>query len=118
MGSDTLTQLPLDGSVVKMKGLPFKASNEDVLKFYGGFSIKSSSIYMKRHPDGRPSGEVRCKRQRDAGRVPIPRRQGWQRPAASQQRASPPSSGRPAQRGPPPIRKRAPVHCTESSARD
>lgn len=54
--------LPLDGSVVKMKGLPFKASCEDVLKFYGGFSIKTSSIYLKRHPDGRPSGEVRILR--------------------------------------------------------
>jgi hypothetical protein len=51
--------LPLDGSVVKMKGLPFKASSEDVLKFYGGFGIKSNNIYLKRHPDGRPSGEVR-----------------------------------------------------------
>jgi hypothetical protein len=60
-------ELPLDGSVVKMKGLPFKAGSEDVLKFYVGFSIKASSIYMKRHPDGRPSGEVRwstCKSKR------------------------------------------------------
>jgi hypothetical protein len=30
-----------------------------VLKFYGGFGIKSNNIYLKRHPDGRPSGEVR-----------------------------------------------------------
>eukprot|EP00878_Enallax_costatus_P015584 GHUV01016324.1.p1 GENE.GHUV01016324.1~~GHUV01016324.1.p1 ORF type:complete len:208 (+),score=38.75 GHUV01016324.1:247-870(+) len=50
--------LPLDGSVVKMKGLPFKASLEDVLKFYTGFSITAQSIYLKRHPDGRPSGEA------------------------------------------------------------
>ncbi|WIA30386.1 hypothetical protein OEZ86_000472 [Tetradesmus obliquus] len=41
-----------------MKGLPFKASSEDVLKFYGGFGIKSNNIYLKRHPDGRPSGEA------------------------------------------------------------
>eukprot|EP00882_Tetradesmus_deserticola_P000637 GHRQ01000694.1.p1 GENE.GHRQ01000694.1~~GHRQ01000694.1.p1 ORF type:complete len:536 (+),score=232.05 GHRQ01000694.1:152-1759(+) len=50
--------LPLDGSVVKMKGLPFKASSEDVLKFYGSFGVKSHNIYLKRHPDGRPSGEA------------------------------------------------------------
>jgi len=54
-----VASLPLDGSVVKMKGLPFKAGNEDVLRFYVGFSIKAHSIYLKRHPDGRPSGEVR-----------------------------------------------------------
>jgi hypothetical protein len=30
-----------------------------VLKFYGGFGIKSNNIYLKRHADGRPSGEVR-----------------------------------------------------------
>eukprot|EP00775_Hariotina_reticulata_P011624 gene11624-11768_t len=53
-----VASLPLDGSVVKMKGLPFKAGNEDVLRFYGGFSIKAHSIYLKRHPDGRPSGEA------------------------------------------------------------
>lgn len=51
--------LPLDGSVVKMKGLPFKATVEDVMKFYQGFTLKTDSIYLKRHPDGRPNGEVR-----------------------------------------------------------
>lgn len=56
--SSSSGSLPLDGSVVKMKGLPFKASIEDVLKFYGGFAISAQSIYLKRHPDGRPSGEV------------------------------------------------------------
>lgn len=50
--------LPLDGSVVKMKGLPFKATPEDVTKFFQGFTLKSDSIYLKRHPDGRPNGEA------------------------------------------------------------
>ena len=61
MGSDVAsptTSLPLDGSVVKMKGLPFKASVEDVIKFYQGFTLKTEHIYLKRHPDGRPNGEV------------------------------------------------------------
>ncbi|KAI8465392.1 MAG: hypothetical protein J3K34DRAFT_387951 [Monoraphidium minutum] len=50
--------LPLDGSVVKMKGLPFKANVDDVLKFYSGFSLGSSAIYLKRHADGRLNGEA------------------------------------------------------------
>jgi hypothetical protein len=53
--------LPLDGSVVKMKGLPFKASPEDVVKFYQGFTLKTDNVYLKRHPDGRPNGEVRAR---------------------------------------------------------
>ncbi len=50
--------LPLDGSVVKMKGLPFKATAEDIAKFFSGFNLKTDNIYLKRHPDGRPNGEV------------------------------------------------------------
>ncbi len=50
--------LPLDGSVVKMKGLPFKATCEDISKFFTGFNLKAENIYLKRHPDGRPNGEV------------------------------------------------------------
>lgn len=45
-------------SVVKMKGLPFKASPEDILKFFQGFSLRPESVFLKRHPDGRPNGEV------------------------------------------------------------
>ena len=52
------TSLPLDGSAVKMKGLPFKATIEDVLQFFAGFLIKTENVYLKRHPDGRPNGEV------------------------------------------------------------
>jgi len=54
-----LSSLPLDGSVVKLRGLPFRASVEDVLKFFVGFpELGNGNIYFKRHPDGRPSGEV------------------------------------------------------------
>jgi hypothetical protein len=52
--------LPLDGSVVKLRGLPFRASLDDVLRFFAAFpGLSSSAVYFKRHPDGRPSGEVR-----------------------------------------------------------
>jgi hypothetical protein len=45
-------------NVVKMKGLPFKATSDDVIKFFQGFTLLSEQIYLKRHPDGRPNGEV------------------------------------------------------------
>lgn len=41
-----------------MKGLPFKATIEDVLLFFDGFNLSPESIFLKRHPDGRPNGEV------------------------------------------------------------
>lgn len=56
--SPMLDKLPEDGSVVKLRGLPFRASLEDVLRFFLGFELTTSSIYFKRHPDGRPSGEA------------------------------------------------------------
>lgn len=57
--SQQLSGLPLDGSVVKLRGLPFRASVEDVLKFFTSFpELSSGNIYFKRHPDGRPSGEA------------------------------------------------------------
>ncbi|GBF94749.1 heterogeneous nuclear ribonucleoprotein H2 [Raphidocelis subcapitata] len=56
--SSPARSLPLDGSAVKMKGLPFKANVDDVVKFYQGFSLGASSVYLKRHPDGRLNGEA------------------------------------------------------------
>lgn len=58
-GSNGATALPLDGTVVKMKGLPFKATADDIIKFFTGFTLKPENVYLKRHPDGRPNGEVR-----------------------------------------------------------
>lgn len=51
--------LPLQGETVKLRGLPFRAAPDDVLKFFSSFpELNSGHIYFKRHPDGRPSGEV------------------------------------------------------------
>lgn len=58
-GSNGSSALPLDGTVVKMKGLPFKAAAEDIIKFFSGYTLKPENVYLKRHPDGRPNGEVR-----------------------------------------------------------
>lgn len=41
-----------------MKGLPFKASAEDVIKFFQGFTLSGDAVYLRRHPDGRPNGEA------------------------------------------------------------
>lgn len=49
--------LPLDRSV-KMKGLPFKASPDDIMRFFQGYVLRADNIFLKRHPDGRPNGEV------------------------------------------------------------
>jgi hypothetical protein len=51
------------GNVVKLKGLPFKgASERDVARFFAAFRFASAdpsaSIFLRRHPDGRLTGEV------------------------------------------------------------
>lgn len=43
------------------QGLPFKANVDDVVKFYQGFTLGAGAVYLKRHPDGRLNGEVRCR---------------------------------------------------------
>lgn len=93
------TSLPQDGSTVKLKGLPFKATVEvsqrahprhaarhcrerpacrmqsvdragslapsacahpqDILEFLHDFTLTGDSVFLTRHPDGRPNGEVR-----------------------------------------------------------
>jgi hypothetical protein len=51
------------GNVVKLKGLPFKSTTEqDVARFFSAFRFASAapvwSIFLRRHPDGRLTGEV------------------------------------------------------------
>eukprot|EP00955_Chlamydomonas_euryale_P090360 364536-Chlamydomonas_euryale.AAC.7 len=53
-------ELPVDGSTVKLKGLPFKASPEEVCAFFAGMTLGNDKVFLKRHPDGRPNGEVRA----------------------------------------------------------
>jgi hypothetical protein len=57
-GGQLAALLPLD-QTAKMKGLPFKAVADDVIRFFGQVPLKPEGIFLKRHPDGRPSGEVR-----------------------------------------------------------
>ncbi|GIL66017.1 hypothetical protein Vafri_19640 [Volvox africanus] len=53
-----ITALPQDGSVVKMKGLPFKGGKEDIIKFFAGFALRPDQVFLRKHPDGRPNGEA------------------------------------------------------------
>ncbi|KXZ49796.1 hypothetical protein GPECTOR_19g247 [Gonium pectorale] len=41
-----------------MKGLPFKGSKEDIVKFFAGFTLRADQVYLRKHPDGRPNGEA------------------------------------------------------------
>ena len=52
-----------DSAVLKLKGLPFAATEHDVALFFEGFALVSASIHHG--ADGRPSGMVR----RGAARV-------------------------------------------------
>lgn len=52
--------LPRLDDTVKIKGLPFRASPSDVVAFFEGFKCDVNSVYMRRHSDGRPNGEVRA----------------------------------------------------------
>ena len=54
------THIPVPALYAPSQGLPFKASVEDVVKFYQGFALSAANVYLKRHPDGRLNGEVRA----------------------------------------------------------
>ena len=41
---------------VKLRGLPFKALEQDISEFFEGFNVQRA--LLKRYPDGRPNGEV------------------------------------------------------------
>ena len=41
---------------VKLRGLPFKALEQDISDFFDGYNVQRA--LLKRYPDGRPNGEV------------------------------------------------------------
>lgn len=45
--------------ILKLKGIPFKASAHDVRKFFHGYRIKPEGISFIMHADGRPTGAWR-----------------------------------------------------------
>lgn len=46
-----------DGSTIKMRGLPFRASTEEVVSFFKGFHVLPDSLHLGVDNLGRPSGE-------------------------------------------------------------
>eukprot|EP00873_Tetraselmis_striata_P041934 jgi/Tetstr1/462198/TSEL_007261.t1 len=50
--------VPSDGSVVKLKGMPFKAGKADVLAFFDGFKLAGEQCLIRKNPDGRINGEA------------------------------------------------------------
>lgn len=48
----------ISGVSVKLRGLPFKALEQDISVFFEGFNVQRA--LLKRYPDGRPNGEVMC----------------------------------------------------------
>ena len=46
----------ISGVSVKLRGLPFKALEQDISFFFDGFNVQRA--LLKRYPDGRPNGEV------------------------------------------------------------
>ena len=44
--------------VLKLKGLPYTATEADLLSFFEGFQVVKASVHIGH--DGRPSGLVRC----------------------------------------------------------
>lgn len=50
-------QVRADGSTVKMRGLPFRATTVEILRFFQGFKIVPGSLHLGSDLRGRPSGE-------------------------------------------------------------
>ena len=46
-------------SVVKIKSLPFDATQLDVLQFFDGFKMKANGVQLVVRSDNKPTGEVR-----------------------------------------------------------
>ena len=46
----------ISAASVKLRGLPFKALEQDISDFFDGFNVQRA--LLKRYPDGRPNGEV------------------------------------------------------------
>jgi len=42
--------------VIKVKGLPYKASLQEIRQFFAGYVVKPDGVSIILHPDGRPSG--------------------------------------------------------------
>lgn len=47
-------------SVVKIKSLPFDATQLDMIQFFEGFKLKPNGVQLVVRSDNKPTGEVRA----------------------------------------------------------
>lgn len=55
---DDLNEPVKHTGVLKMRGLPFSATKEDIVEFFNGFVLSEDSVHITSMPDGRPAGEA------------------------------------------------------------
>jgi heterogeneous nuclear ribonucleoprotein F/H len=56
-GATVLQAVRTDGTTVKMRGLPFRASVEEIQQFFKGYGYVAGSLHLGTDSRGRPSGE-------------------------------------------------------------
>lgn len=44
-------------TAIKMKGLPYSVTNDDIHQFFHGFGMVEDSIKIAKYPDGKITGE-------------------------------------------------------------
>ncbi|KAG5189765.1 hypothetical protein JKP88DRAFT_262098 [Tribonema minus] len=44
--------------VLRMRGLPWTATEEDILSFFSGFDVRAGGVHIAKNREGRPSGEA------------------------------------------------------------
>jgi heterogeneous nuclear ribonucleoprotein F/H len=52
------TNLPNEKGALKMRGLPFRATDDEVVDFFAGYNIIPTSIKYKYDDQGRKSGQA------------------------------------------------------------
>jgi RNA recognition motif-containing protein len=93
-------------SVIKMKSLPFDASQLDIITFFEGFKLKPNGVQLVVRSDNKPTGEVRLAGARPRRRGPGRRCRGLRTAGAHPQAADAASPA-----------PRAPIHPADAAAR-
>lgn len=55
---DDLNEPVKHTGVLKLRGLPFSATKEEIIEFFNGFVLTEDSVHITSMPDGRPTGEA------------------------------------------------------------
>lgn len=57
-GTTTIPEVSDNVGVVKLRGLPYSCSKDDILKFFDGYSVLTDGVHIMSEWSGRPSGEA------------------------------------------------------------